>query len=150
MIKEEAIQGNRLIATFMGATFVPDWKPIYQPDAVGFPTFVYEGVPFPTPTSCKNWGVEQLQYHESWDWLMPVVEKIETISFEVFNECGVNIYKKTCFINSGGWNNVKIVDIYDEKQKYTKISATWLAVVEFVKYYNEKNGKQEIQAEKSI
>jgi hypothetical protein len=63
-------------------------------------------------------------YHESWDWLMPVVEKID------------NIYSTTSLTHKQEVRferilNLKITD---------KIETVYKAVVEFIKWYNS-NGK---------
>jgi hypothetical protein len=61
------------------------------------------------------------KYHESWDWLMPVVEKIEHEGYEV------DIYKNCCEIPTG--DMIRTVEA-------SKIEATHKAVVEFIKWYN--------------
>lgn len=64
--------------------------------------------------------VETLKYHSSWDWLMPVVEKIEkTFAYVNIKGCAVNI------------------STIIETSAPTKIEATWIAVVMFIKWYNE-------------
>ena len=54
-----------------------------------------------------------LQYHTSWDWLMPVVEEIDHLQYE------------------------DVVEI-EEGMKMRSISATYNAVVEFIKQHNKK------------
>ena len=51
-------ESNKLVAEFMGC--------IYNND------FYYDNDPNMYPE-----GIEGSKYHSSWDWLMPVVEKIE-------------------------------------------------------------------------
>jgi hypothetical protein len=60
-----------------------------------------------------------------WYWLMPVVEEIEGIS-----STQVNIYTNHCRIAHKG------VDF--ESLGSTKIEATYKAVVEFIKWHNQK------------
>ena len=132
------VENNKLIAEFMGNTMI----------AVNIP-FEYEvGEELPTSGNiCKDIvdaqeevlteldeGVINGQsvllqtptYDTSWDWLMPVVEKIEIIewegkSFEFY------IVGKGCFLND------KPPTTFGE----TKIEATYKAVVEFIKWYNK-------------
>jgi hypothetical protein len=79
------MKDNKLIAEFMG--------------------YVYED---DTPS------VELPPYHMSWDWLMPVVNKIE-------EECeGVPLQLLNCNL-------------------YSEIGEVYQAVVEFIKQYNESN-----------
>ena len=77
----------------------------------------------------------ELRYHESWDWLMPVVEKIECTTIDnddnSDNFFNVMIEVFECNINGG--------DICICKSGNTKLEATYKAVVEFINQYNEEN-----------
>lgn len=74
-----------------------------------------------------NW--QSTHWHKSWDWLMPVVEKIETMDGIRF------IIEKNrvlvCAISGDEyyWNSGTTYD--------TKLQTTYNAVVEFIKWYNE-------------
>ena len=65
------------------------------------------------------------KYHTSWDWLMPVVQKIESLGY-VFTiqggkaEYGEMISRTQCFVAND------------------KLSSTHQAVVEFIKEYNNE------------
>lgn len=67
----------------------------------------------------------KLLYNTSWDWLMPVVQKIESLGY-VFTiqggkaEYGEMISEPQCFIAED------------------KLSSTYKAVVEFIKEYNDE------------
>jgi hypothetical protein len=69
-----------------------------------------------------------LKYHTSWDWLMSVVEKIESITTDnddnSDNFFNVMIEVFECNINGGG--------ITICKQGQTKLQGTYKAVVEFI------------------
>lgn len=79
---------------------------------------------------------DMLKYDTSWDWLMPVVEKIATIK-------NVKIEILPQFKNNGGVFRIHI-DIPDGTDKTTdftinrslSIKAVHLAVVEFIRWYN--------------
>ena len=66
------------------------------------------------------WYAHELEYHDSWDWLMPVVEKIESLGFE---------------FNIGG-DVVRIFDLDGNElidtSSTTKIQAVYQAIVRFV------------------
>lgn len=98
-------EGNKLIAEFMGIT----------------PIVENNGVVYKDPNTGH---IMLIRYHTSWDWLMPVVEKIESLGY------GVTIYRKGCHINDIGLFGV---NGFNHK---SKIEQTWLAVVEFIKWYN--------------
>ena len=96
------MKDNKLIAEFMGAYSEEDG---YDYSKVG------------------NKG---LYYHTSWDWLMPVVEKIEALKYRVeisHNGCLIESHKDldTARMNSG------IGEI-----EPTKLKATYKAVVGFI------------------
>jgi hypothetical protein len=68
-----------------------------------------------------------LKYHKSWDWLMPVVEKIETLKFSV--------------MVIGKYTRIQCPHPYKEFATdicETKIQSVYKAVVEFIKWYNQQ------------
>lgn len=75
----------------------------------------------------KTFDLNGLKYHSSWDWLMPVVEKIWSITnnrgslfyFEVNDE--LTIYGK------------------EESSMDSNKGNCYSAVVEFIKWYNKNN-----------
>lgn len=69
---------------------------------------------------------ESIPYHASWNWLMPVVEKIEGIKNS--DDYEVDIFSNCCDI--GG---------KFEATGKTKIEATWRACIQFIQWYNNQN-----------
>lgn len=57
-----------------------------------------------------------LHYHTSWDWLMPVIEKIDEI-------CGIDLHE---------WN-----EYIDNSLCSKSLNTTYSACIEFIKWYNE-------------
>ncbi len=122
MTEEKIINGNRLIAEFM------DFK--YK-----------EGCDdrFVVQRSIKEkmkWLVikaDALKYHSSWDWLMPVVEKIRDnnclVSIRFNRQMNTTSTVIVCFENK--W--IKDLDIHD-----VGIKSTYKAVVEFINWYNKQ------------
>ena len=73
--------------------------------------------------------VDELQYHTSWDWLMPVVEKIE--GFEDGYRCAkYNVHIVQCFVDVIDNNTSDEIVNVDAN---TKIEVVYNAVVEFIK-----------------
>tara|TARA_R100000781_G_C4035526_1_gene112097 strand:+ start:353 stop:664 length:312 start_codon:yes stop_codon:yes gene_type:complete len=66
--------------------------------------------------------LDELQYHNSWDWLMPVVDKIKSISGKLPTHIG-NIP------NDEDWESNNFLA--------TNIEETYRAVVEFIKDQNK-------------
>lgn len=129
-------EGNRLIALFIG--FKEQGIGIIYP----FTDRVFdEALYVPDMTmSCSEGRYEarritqrhslsELKFHRSWDWLMPVVLKIESL--------GYNVHSKKV--------SAEIFDSYYNKSLMksgrceSKILALWKVCVDFVIMYNELN-----------
>lgn len=97
---------NKLIAEFLG----------YEPNSNG----VY---PIVCINEGKGWHLETMKYHTDWNWLMEVVEKIESLDI---------YYDEYIDYNSSMVSSGKI-------ELSTKIEAVYNACVEFIKYYNDES-----------
>jgi hypothetical protein len=75
-----------------------------------------------------------LMYSSSWDWLMPVVEKIESLTLPVtgYRMVIVKIDDCTCSMQGNRYN-------YTRFSGESKIEAVYKAVVKFIKWYNTQN-----------
>lgn len=116
MTTEEIVEGNRLIAEFMGYKQRENGGLFWGNDGLG-------GL-YP----------KDLKYHSSWDWLMPVVEKIINSNCSSAELCG------EWYLNSSKYSFSMLNDQTNScegNSKNSLIEATWLAVVEFIKWYNE-------------
>ena len=104
---------NKLIAEFMGL------EEIYTPLLN-----IYE---ISETETCLE---TDLAYHTDWDWLMEVVEKIESEGFSIeMNRQEEGDYQ--CLITKGN-------DIKFQTFSSMKIEAVYNACVEFIKWYNEQ------------
>ena len=72
-----------------------------------------------------------LKFHKDWNWLMEVVEKIESIGFTFETK------KNWARITRKGEN---IILRWEEDK--TKIEAVYNACIEFIKWYNENSAKE--------
>lgn len=108
----EISEGNKLIAEF-----------------IGFPTTKKEiGFAGGREERIVN---RTLLYHSSWDWLMPVVEKIESFDCK-YIDCIFKIERYQCKVY---YNTVYM--IYDRSNIGTsKINSVWIAAIRFIKWYN--------------
>ena len=108
---------NKIIAEFMGAKLTKDLKIMYP---------VYEG---------DSSYVKNLKYHSDWNWLMEVVEKIESLHESNNVLIGTNI------------TYVQIHNkVSNEQETFKgvsniKIEAVYNACIEFIKWYNENGAK---------
>ena len=117
-------ENNKIIAKFMGATLTKDLQIMYP---------VYEG---------DSSYVKDLKYHLDWNWLMEVVEKIESLGYRTLteNECFmITKSKLSSFdVRSKDDYNTIFSDNY-EINHYggSKKENVYNACVEFIKWYNE-------------
>ena len=75
--------------------------------------------------------LDKLKFHSNWNWLMEVVEKIESIGFTFETK------KNWARITRKGEN---IILRWEEDK--TKIEAVYNACIEFIKWYNENSAKE--------
>lgn len=139
---ETVSSDNELIAEFYGATR-REGKDHFNPDRTII-QLIITGNPYNQHRdNVQHWySPEQLQYHNSWDWLMPVVEKIENTRVNIENGLGyqfkVNIVDKHAFIESFiRPTGCKKIHLFGEEE--TKIDSTYKAVVEFIRWYNSQS-----------
>jgi hypothetical protein len=120
MTDNEILEGNKLIAEFMGGAYNK------QND-----DFMFVLGNCPTKHASCIWDSILLQYDASWEWLMPVVEKIgalPNINVNISSFDGCNIY------DDDYKNTAKGMRIF---AKGDLIKSVWLAVVEFIKWFNQ-------------
>ena len=79
----------------------------------------------------NGYFIEDLKYHEDWNWLMRVVEKIENLS----KEGETYMFSITKFSTRVTYKGSRIVDLPIDN---TKIEAVYNACVEFIKWYNKQ------------
>ena len=102
-------ENNKIIAEFMGLTIITDGISYFD-------------------TNYKPLK----KYHSDYNWLMEVVEKIETSKD---NDFTVYINNDCCKISGFElYPNLHIVEL-----STTKIQSVYNACLEFIKWYNEQN-----------
>lgn len=116
MSKQEILEGNKIIAEFMGLI---NYKGTTQ-DLCEYP---WKGVN------------KRLKYHSSWDWLMSVVEKINTLGIDNFGNPCFTIFSNKALVYDNDSNGHFINYTPDDGKL---IDAVWLTVVEFIKWYNKR------------
>lgn len=125
MSKEPTIeQMNEVIVLFMGGSSIKQH---------GWKRYVYY------PESCAR-EITELEYHSSWDWLMPVVQKIEGMNWcvrvENWPKCFPTPYKELYSV----WMWLNPEDA-PEIQTYSdvKIKAVHIAVYQFIQWYKNQS-----------
>jgi hypothetical protein len=123
MNKEEIIEANKLIAVFMGGKIK-----IHNISNLEYFANLSHGMSFIPP---------KLKYHESWDWLMPVIEKICKLKIGDGVEYVEYAYPRTFgMINDEGEFMVHL-NGFQLQYGETLIEATYKAVVDFLTYYRK-------------
>jgi len=137
-------KSNKLIAEFMGGKIM--WKTGKHINISGY-YLPYLGKNENTLTgeyeaTINSYvSVSGLKYHNSWDWLMPVVEKIQNlgVSTNIHYYAGTNVNEAT--INSSvTFLGYKME--YDNSEFKTKMEATYTSVVKFIRWYNKQKKKK--------
>lgn len=116
-------QGNKLIAEFM------EYERCTDPDHVNDPCFI-------VPLAKGYHKVKDMQHHASWDWLMPVVEKVESLGYETgvcsVDKKGVRLSEVLISPVSKGGN----VGVH-QMGRVSKMQLIWECVVDFIIAYNQ-------------
>ena len=116
MSKEEILEGNKLIAEFMGAEVSQAYSKTKEQDGL---MFYYQKDS--SPATYRNLSSAAIKYHSSWEWLMPVYIKIVREKLWDSYEEGVIIF------------NI----LYDRLADAEGIDKVYESIVEFIKWYNQ-------------
>ena len=108
-------ENNKIIAEFM------EWD-------------ILNDMTYSKATKGKWIELDKLKFHSNWNWLMEVVEKIESISFEEDNFINVTIgCGFDCTIQDAHGKLFKL-----STWEHTKIKTVYNTCLEFIKWYNEQ------------
>lgn len=89
----------------------------------------------------KWFECEYIKYHSSWEWLMPVVEKIESIYDSFHGYFGVHISSNSCCVQGTKLDTRPGKEHYayfNEVVHETKIRAAHYAVYQFITWFNQQ------------
>jgi len=134
MTEQEIQEGNKLILEFM--EFPRALKQVINDTRV-----YYDVTELELPNGVSIAAQEHFIFHRSWDWLMPVVEKIESLDFaSIFmsktyhGEFSIEISWETPTYHLKQNNKYFII----KDKALSKKESIWTAIVEFIKWYNTK------------
>lgn len=128
--KQDTVVGNELIADFFGAR---------RPAGT---SKVFKWVMFN-----DAWASEGLKFHKSWDWLMPVVEKIRNQFIATEYGTGVTVLEIEMWGNTSWRCFINYRTHYDgvnsKHRDFTTIGTdplrcVWKSVTSFITWYNNQ------------
>ena len=120
MTQEEIIKGNELIARYMGVDI--NFDPLQYRDSRSEIRHYTDHAPKPNG----------LEFHTNWNWIMPVIEKIETTTLEYFQQ-NVTFSEHTCCI----FPHVPGLEYGICNSAQYKINAVWLTLVQYTEWFLE-------------
>jgi hypothetical protein len=113
MTPQEIIEGDKILAVFMEGYYNE------KHDCITWSTVEK------SPNKYETWiSVENLKYHSSWDWLMPVVKKCRFKTS--FSKANVDKFSELDKAITSCLCNCEISNLFE-------------AVIDFVKWYNQNN-----------
>ena len=125
MEKEKIIQGNELIAKFMGAE-----------KENGYWDYLLTDAPAITEGNGGAYLPRELHYHHDWNWLMPVVKKINDLCNERGGELSNNSRRQEHLSNQLDnplhWKSWS----YHYVTLITDIDVVFRTVIKFIEWYN--------------
>jgi hypothetical protein len=160
MSSDKIIEGNKLLATFLGWKYFEWNNEDLKTFGDGFEKNKQKAgwrrpiAPFSTSSEiiarafkessfvCRKHT--ELRFYNNWNSLMEVVERIEKLHNEVHGRIGVHISSNCCTIQGTNLHKALADSYYGpvyfaDHYADTKLQATWEACVEFVKWYNKNN-----------
>ncbi len=135
MSEQEILENNRLIAEFMGLKEDESFKKLDTER-------LSKGLPAGSPIYHKDGILTNLRYQFSWDWLIPVLIKIEDIHYnlhtneekqELFEEILSLQDPRTGNINTLYWNNTIKIPL--------DINKVYADCITFIHWYNKNKDK---------
>jgi len=118
MTKQEIIEGNTLIAEFAGYIYFPESENSPEHWHANKDTVKLKG-----HVNLSGFSIYRLEFHESWDWLIPVCHQVAKInSTEI---------EKNNILSMPNWE-------FGSLGLESNIQSVWLAVVKFIKWYNNQ------------
>ncbi len=136
-MEKKIIEGNQLIAEFMGLQSKDGWFRASDLSKV-----------FPFTPGIDGNGAHHLKCHSSWDWLMPVIEKIEKTEIHGMGFVDFHIMPDAVIVTKQEDEDnpmilINLCDGIGSVQKevvlyVSKLNAAYNAVIEFITWYNLK------------
>lgn len=154
MTAEEIKEGNKLIAEFLGYKYykkvlidfsdcggIYDWTDVYSKVPI-------EVDDYPEDEQCyfkDGWYFNNIgnfiynpEYFTNWNELMEVINKIQRTSCIVEMNWALIFSCRICYLGKTKYD--KVMNFYgDTNENLIPVEAVWVAVIDYIKYYNSKN-----------
>lgn len=135
-MKGDILENNRLLAEFLEfkkVEYYNNYHAFIIPDYLAY--HEYKNLTLENNNEVVAWDAENLLFHKNWNWLMNVVEKIESLNYAVYIQT-----RSTRIESEDGKLMFWFFVGQSEDGKYeinSKIEAVYNTCVEFVKNYNK-------------
>jgi len=146
METNEIIENNKLITTFMEVKETTGYYDSYGEQMPHYYTTngLYRTMSYDIPDKSLEIFKCNSRYHESWDWLAPVLEKICRMKIGDGKTYVEYAYPRTFgMLNEEAGQIMVRLTGYPVFEADTLIKATYLAIIDFIKWYNGKDFKNQ-------
>lgn len=130
MTPQEILEGNKIIASYLSMNN-PDFKVQYRGFRSSLGASLLTFFKRPSEMTDTEWERSLLYFHKDWSWLMPAVERLESLPQTTFTIIGTK-----CRVAKFRDNDPCIADYMKLHESDSKKQSIWLAVVDFIKWYN--------------
>ena len=125
MTQDEINNGNKIIAEFMGYKLNGNIVKSAPLDPDGFDSW----------DQLVGYNISQAKYDTSWDWLMPVIDKIELLDNRMYLFGVARFGVKIEEVWVKGLTKGIYHKCWEDQGVDSKILSSWVGVIEFIKWY---------------
>ncbi len=141
MNPEKITEGNKLIAKFMGAKKTGSSTGLESGGVANeYEVKISEKITSVFYDKEGAWtDFKEMKFHESWDWIMPVIKKIE--GFGYFTQIDSTVTRITEWKDKyEGQNSADPISYHvtNLQANGDKLLSTWLTVLGFIDWYKKK------------
>lgn len=145
---KDIASNNNLIANFMGGYIVEE-RDYEMPHGSQSSVSVNKWIkPIGVPSWASFADIGHFEYHSSWDWLMPVIRKINGMG----KEFQFTIFKTyvSCTVEKGGkfYKDFSFSHAEYITEEQSDITAAFNLVIKFIEWHNQINNKTQDETNK--
>lgn len=137
MTKDEIIVGNELISKFMN---VEETQGHYNSYGAEVPTYqivhnLYNGRSYSKPALSYKAFLNRAEYSFNWQWIMPVIEKIESLGYTVIIKTNMSCISRD---NKGNRDSDLVKAEFGNGSKLEKTYSCVVSTIEYLNWHNKQ------------